>query len=96
MLLLTPLGRREEALQGVHDRPVEPDGAEPFGQPLLLQEGLQQGAALGPARLPQHRERVHARRELLPVGQGIPRAGGLRTSIPVLLSGMLWSRPLLE
>lgn len=41
--------------------------------------GLQQSAAFGPARFPQHRGGGHAGRELLPVGSFFPRAGEIIT-----------------
>ena len=41
--------------------------------------GLQEGGAASPPRLPQHGERGHAGRELLPGGTGLPCAGGLLT-----------------
>lgn len=49
--------------------------------------GLQQSAAPGAARVPQHGERGHARGELPPPGARLPRAGRLRAGLPVLLPG---------
>ena len=76
-------------LPGLFNRLDQSDGAEPFGQPLFLQEGLRQSSTFSTSRFPKNGERSHESRELLSAGQSLPCPGRLPAGFPVLLSGRI-------
>ena len=76
-------------LPGLFNRFDQSDGAEPFGQPLFLQEGLRQSSTFSTSRFPKNGERSHASRELLSAGQSLPCPGGLPAGFPILLPGLI-------